>query len=291
MAGKVVRGRRRGPWHPGTHLALLHAAPAAAVVGVGMACGLLASRGQVQPGRLALLAVVLAGNQYAAGALNDAVDAPADRAAGRAGKPILEGWISRRAAARLAVVAGGVSLVAAAGLGPVPALLAAVALACAWGYDLALKGTALSWLPFAVAVPLVPLIGYAAAGRLPRVLWWAWPVGGLLALAVHLADALPDVAADRAAGVRGLAARLGVRRAAALAAGAYAAGLVLAGASGAAGGDGRAAALGAGLAAAAGGAALLAGARGGPAGRRAAYRLLLTGVAALALGWVLAVRP
>ena len=40
--------------------------------------------------RLALLAGLLIGNQYAAGALNDAVDAEADAAADR-GKPISGG--------------------------------------------------------------------------------------------------------------------------------------------------------------------------------------------------------
>ena len=47
---------------------------------------------------------------------------------------------------------------------------------------------------------------------------------------------------------------------------------------------------GAALAVALGLAALPAGARG-PAGRRVAYRLVLAGMAALALGWAGAVRP
>jgi hypothetical protein len=37
----------QGPWHPATHLELLHAAPAFAVIGVGLAFGLVAMR----PGR------------------------------------------------------------------------------------------------------------------------------------------------------------------------------------------------------------------------------------------------
>ncbi|HEY8558206.1 MAG TPA: hypothetical protein VIM97_12835, partial [Actinomycetes bacterium] len=65
----------RGPWHPATQLELLHAAPAFAVIGVGLAFGLVAMRAEPRWDRLALLAGLLICNQYAAGALNDAVDA------------------------------------------------------------------------------------------------------------------------------------------------------------------------------------------------------------------------
>src|SRR5215203_6138772 len=267
-----------GPWHPATQLEILHAAPAFAVVGVGLAFGLVAMRAEL-----------LICNQYAAGALNDAVDADADAAAGR-DKPIQRGVISRRAVATAAVVAGVASLGFGLALGPATFALAVVGLACAFSYDLWLKGTVWSALPFAVAVPVVPLFGYGAAGRFPAVLWWAWPIGALLAVATHLADALPDVERDRATGVRGLATRLGVGRAAALAAVCYGAAVAMALWSGLAAGDRPVVVAGAALAVALGLAAVPAGARG-PAGRRVAYRLLLAGMAALALGWAGAVRP
>ena len=119
-----------------------------------------------------------------------------------------------------------------------------------------------SALPFAVAVPIVPLFGYGAAGRFPAVLWWAWPIGALLAVATHLADALPDVERDRATGVRGLATRLGVGRAAAVAAACYAAAVVMALWSGLAAGDRPVVVAGAALAVVLGLAAVPAGARG-----------------------------
>jgi 4-hydroxybenzoate polyprenyltransferase len=165
--------------------------------------------------------------------------------------------ISRRAVATAAVVAGVASLGFGLALGPATFALAVVGLACAWSYDLWLKGTIFSALPFAVAVPIVPLFGYGAAGRFPAVLWWAWPIGALLAVATHLA---------------------------------YAAAVLIALLSGRAPGDRPVVVAGAGLATALGLAAIPAGARG-PGGRRVAYRLLLAGMAALALGWAGAVRP
>jgi 4-hydroxybenzoate polyprenyltransferase len=279
-----------GPWRPGTHLALLHAGPGLTVVVVGLAFGVVAGRHDPDPARLGLLFGLLACNQYSAGALNDAVDAPADAATGR-DKPVPAGAISRRAAAVLAVGAGLASLVFGALLGPATLALAVAGLACAWAYDLWLKGTVASVLPFALALPLVPLFGYGAAGRFPPVLWWAWPIGALAAVAVHLADSLPDVETDRAAGVHGLATLLGVRRSAVLVAAGYLAMLALVVGSGLAAGDRPVVLGGAAASLVAAAAALAIGARGRPEDRRAAYRLLLAAVIAAAVGWAAGVRP
>src|SRR6266545_4230437 len=241
-AAGVAARAARGPWHPATHLALLHAGPGFTVIVVGLVFGVVAARDDPDLGRLAL-------------------------------------------AAGLASLGFGLAL------NPATFALAVAGLACAWAYDLRLKGTVASVLPFAVALPLVPLFGYGAAGRFPAALWWAWPIGALAAVAVHLADSLPDVERDQAAGVRGLATRLGVRRAARLTAVSYAAALAMALGSGLAAGDRWTVVAGSALAAVSGVAALLVGVRGGEAQRRVAYRLLQVGVIAMAAGWAAGVRP
>jgi len=259
------------------------------VVGAGLVFAVAATRGRVDVPRLALLFGVLATNQYAAGVLNDVVDERADAAAGR-GKPIQRGEISARAALTLALVTGLASVAIAATINAASLVLAVAALACAWSYDLWLKRTPASVLPFAVAVPLVPLAGYAAAGRFPTVLWWLWPMGALAAVAVHLADALPDVESDRVAGVAGLVPRLGVRLAAWLAGAAYGTAVALAAATGLAAGE-RGPVLAGTAAATALGVAALAAGRGGPRARRRAYALLLAGLVAAGAGWAIGVRP
>jgi 4-hydroxybenzoate polyprenyltransferase len=77
--------------------------------------------------------------------------------------------------------------------------VAALGLAIGYAYDLVAKGTAWSWLPFALGIPLVPVYGWlAGAGELP-------PLTGLLAAAAILAgaalaiaNAAVDVERDRA---------------------------------------------------------------------------------------------
>jgi 4-hydroxybenzoate polyprenyltransferase len=88
---------------------------------------------------------------------------------------------------------------------------ALVTVACGWLYNLGLKATALSWLPYATAFGMLPAIATLSAAP-PR--WpapWALIAGGLLGVAAHLANVLPDLSDDAATGVRGLPHRLGAK--------------------------------------------------------------------------------
>jgi 4-hydroxybenzoate polyprenyltransferase len=130
----------------------------------------------------------------------------------RTTKPIIRGDLSPRAAFVVAVVAavGGVLLSLLFGL-PV-ALLALVVLAAGLAYDLWLKGTVWSWVPYGIAIPALPVWGFLAAGKFAAVLLVSFPLGVLVALALNLANTIPDIRDDTAYGIKGLAHRLGVGR-------------------------------------------------------------------------------
>jgi len=158
--------------------------------------------------------------QFSISALNEWADADLDRRAGRR-RPIPLGLVSRSTALNVAVISavGAFLLCVLANLGPFALLLVGVGTASGWTYDLRLKGTPLSFVPFAVAFPLMPFwIGVLAARPLSSlaVLFLG---GSPLAAAIHLADAIPDREADRAAGLRTLAVALGKPRAELAAAG------------------------------------------------------------------------
>jgi 4-hydroxybenzoate polyprenyltransferase len=91
-------------------------------------------------------------------------------------------------------------------------LVGIAGLACGLVYDVQLKRTWLSWLPMAVALPLVPTWVFLALDEWDELLWWAFPLGAILGLALHLANQAPDVPKER--DVRGLAHRLGTEKAA-----------------------------------------------------------------------------
>lgn len=151
--------------------------------------------------------------QLGIGAVNDVVDAPRD-AGHKPGKPIPAGLVSPAAAARLAILcaAGGLGLAASVSvaLGGLAVLVIAIGLA----YDLRLKGTAWSWLPFAIGIPLLPVFGWVAAtGGLPPSSMILLPVAVAAGAALAIGNALVDVERDRAAGSSSITLALGPGRA------------------------------------------------------------------------------
>jgi 4-hydroxybenzoate polyprenyltransferase len=207
---------------------MLHPLPSLMTVVASGAFVVLAARGVPLVGRLVLLLVIEACRQFSISAYNDYFDRFSD--AGRPEKPVASGEIGPRAAWAVGAVFGVASLVVAAGLGLPLLALTAIGLAGGLLYDVGLKYTALSWLPFAVAFPTLPLwawVGVHANGDFPARLWWVAPVGAILAIGIHMADTLPDLASDREAGVRGVAHRLGKARSVAVCVGAFGGALAL----------------------------------------------------------------
>ena len=89
------------------------------------------------------------------------------------------------------------------------AIVHCVAVALAWAYDLGLKATALSVVPYAIAFGLLPVFVVLGLPGAPWPPWWAPVAGALLGAGAHFANALPDLDDDIATGVRGLPHRLG----------------------------------------------------------------------------------
>ncbi len=186
--------------------------PGPTVVVTALATGLAIGVGST-PGTSLLVAGGVLTGQLSVGWSNDWLDAARDRAVGRAGKPVVSGLVSAtalRTGALGAVVACAV-LSVATGVAPGAAHL--VAVASAWAYNLRLKATAVSWLPYAVSFSLLLLFVVLAQPGRPEPTWWGLLAAALLGVGAHLANVLPDLEDDRATGVRGFPHRLGRVRA------------------------------------------------------------------------------
>jgi 4-hydroxybenzoate polyprenyltransferase len=145
--------------------------------------------------------------QFAIGTLNDIVDAPAD-AGRKPGKPI-------PGQARLVALAcAGAGLGLAVLVSPALALVALLGLAVGAWYDLRAKGTALSWAPMAVGIPILPVYGwYGATGELPGMFLVVVPAAATAGAALAISNALVDLERDVGAGGTSIAASLGAGRA------------------------------------------------------------------------------
>lgn len=151
--------------------------------------------------------------QASIGALNDLVDARID-AGRKPGKPIPAGIVSVTVARLIAVLAAGGGLLLAAGSGPGLLALAIVVLAVGYGYDLLAKGTAWSWLPFAIGIPLLPVFGwFGVAGRVPPAFGVLLPAAVAAGAGLAIANARADWERDMDAALDSVAIRLGLGRA------------------------------------------------------------------------------
>ena len=184
-----------------------HPGPSAAVT--LLTAGLAAAVGHSSASGILVTAAVLTG-QLSIGWSNDLVDADRDRLVGRQDKPAATGSLSIRVlrAATAAAVVATVVLSLLCGLRS--GLLHLVLLVgSGWAYNLGLKRTALSPLPYAVAFGALPSVVTLALAA-PRVApLWMTVTGALLGVAAHFLNVLPDLADDASTGVLGAPHRLG----------------------------------------------------------------------------------
>jgi geranylgeranylglycerol-phosphate geranylgeranyltransferase len=178
-----------------------------------------------------LLACAMLGLQFCIGAVNDLFDAQLD-ALSKPSKPIPAGEVGRRSAWLIAGMSGGAGVALSAAVpwpDVLPVGMAVTMLGAGLAYDAWLKSTALGWLCFAVALPVLPLYAwYGATGLLPPNWQILLPVAALAGPALHLSNGLIDLESDARGSVRTLVVRLGRRHSIAFMAAAVAAIHVLA---------------------------------------------------------------
>jgi 4-hydroxybenzoate polyprenyltransferase len=153
------------------------------------------------------------GIQVAIGALNDVVDAPRD-ARSKPRKPIASGLVPARVGVLVAGGGATVGLGLSSASGLATLLVGAACLGLGWVYDLRLSRTALSWLPLALALPLLPIHAWlGASGDVPTSLVVLVPVGVLGGSGLALANGLVDIERDTSTRRSAIVVRLGARRA------------------------------------------------------------------------------
>jgi 4-hydroxybenzoate polyprenyltransferase len=176
-----------------------------------LAAGLAALVG-LPLGRAILLTAAVFTGQLSIGWSNDYLDAERDAMVDRSDKPVAAGSVTRRLAGIAALVALILTITLSVALGWPGGAVALVTVLCGWLYNLGLKATTLSWLPYAIAFGLLPAIATLSASPPRWPATWAVTAGALLGVVAHLANVLPDLSEDAATGIRGLPHRLGPKR-------------------------------------------------------------------------------
>ena len=203
--------RTAAPVTPRT-LALLRAAHGGPSLAVTSITALLAVGADLGPARIVLVSATVLSGQLSVGWSNDLIDRDRDRQVGRDDKPLVTGRLTERAV----VVACACALVSTFALslacGPTAGLThLALCVGGGWAYNVGVKGTVWSWVPYAAAFGALPVVVSLTRTTAELPPWWMPITGALLGVGAHLVNALPDLADDETTGVRGLPHRLGPR--------------------------------------------------------------------------------
>ena len=165
-----------------------------------------------EPATAARLGLAMTVLQFSIGTANDVADA--ERDAGRTDKPIPTGLVRRRTASWAAAGFAVVGLALTIPSGPATVAVGGLGLGVGLVYDLRFRGTAASWLPFAIGIPLLPVYAWlGATGGLPAAFVVLIPTAVVAGAGLAIANALADVELDRRAGAGSVALALGARRA------------------------------------------------------------------------------
>lgn len=191
-------------------LFLVHPGPSLLVTATFVAVAALAARSAPSPLRVAQLAAAMLCVQFAIGIANDLADVAPDSLS-KPYKPLARAVVPRPAAAiaTAALCVAGLALAASVNLETLA--LFAAGLTAGMSYNLGLRRTPLSPVPWWAGIGLLPLAAFAAAAAVTPRLWPVLPLSGLVALGLHLANAAPDLAGDRRVRHRSLPVLLGER--------------------------------------------------------------------------------
>jgi 4-hydroxybenzoate polyprenyltransferase len=182
-----------------------HPEPTVAVTALFTAFAAAAGRGL---GTWWVAMAVLAG-QLSVGWSNDYLDRDRDARTDRPDKPIPTGVVSARVVGTAALVAVTACVPLSFGSGWRAAVAHLAGVAAAWAYNLRLKSTVLSPVPYAIGfggLPAFVVLGLAGHPTPPA---WLVTAGAVLGIGAHFANVLPDLEDDRRTGVRGLPHLLG----------------------------------------------------------------------------------
>ncbi|HEY7224391.1 MAG TPA: UbiA family prenyltransferase [Micromonosporaceae bacterium] len=185
--------------HPGPCLAIT-------TITVLLAVAARASAGSASPhiGVVVAFAFAVLAGQFSIGWSNDYLDARRDRAAGRTDKPLAVGALRTTTVLACALIALLISFGLGLAIGPVTAAWLVPVVGAGWAYNAGLKATVLSGLAYVVGFGPIPGLATSILPGHPLPRPWALAAASLLGLGAHFVNVLPDLATDRAAGLRGL---------------------------------------------------------------------------------------
>lgn len=165
------------------------------------------------------IAIAIFAGQLSVGWSNEVIDFPLDKAADRDRKPLVSGELSNSLLKKLIPVALALAVLLSliSPLGTVGTLLHLLGIFSATLYNLKLKATIFSPLPYLISFGILPWAIYLPAGNTPPL--WLYSTLALYSLSFHFLNVIKDLQWDLDQKVFGLPQRLGKKKSIAIAVG------------------------------------------------------------------------
>jgi 4-hydroxybenzoate polyprenyltransferase len=171
----------------------------------------IASGGNVSDRALIRILLAMLGAQLVIGTVNELADEELDRRT-KSRKPIPAGLVSRRGASVVGAIGVLLMVAFSVSFGALSLLICAAGTAIGVTYSLWFKRTRFAWLPYLLALPLLPIWVWTALDHNVTRLLLLYPLGAPAIVSIYLSQSLPDIAGDREGDVRNLPVLLGERR-------------------------------------------------------------------------------
>ena len=160
---------------------------------------------------LTLIGLCVLAQQFSVGLSNDWLDFHRDLKVNRPDKPTARGEVSVSAVRNASFAVGFMALALASTFGWLTALIMALMLIAGWSYNLGLKSTGFSVVPYIMGFGILPVFVTVSFPEPQLPPWWVILASALLGVSAHFANALPDLLDDKQTGVRALPHLLGQR--------------------------------------------------------------------------------
>ena len=161
---------------------------------------------------LATLGIVMLSAQFSIGLSNDLLDQPYDKLV-KPWKPLIIGTANSFIAVLFLLMLLLLSFIFTYEFGSLSLLLLIFGLSQGFMYNLGLKRTSLSWLPYSLAIPTVLVFARAVHGGEIYPLLLFYILGFLVGPALNIANQLPEAEASELSGEKSLVHILGVKKA------------------------------------------------------------------------------
>ena len=191
------------------YMTIVHPLPSVAMTLTALVLSLPLNKSYTLDKFLVFGLIILVEN-FIVGLVNDLLDFSYDKEV-KPNKPLVAGKITSLEARILLLLFIILLLLAFTKFNLIIDSIFILGICCGLSYDLGLKMTSLSFVPYVIAMPTLAIASRLVNGNLPDLLLWIYPLGALMSLVLHLTNQMNKAEESNKSGEHNLLQIIGVK--------------------------------------------------------------------------------